>query len=220
VTTELFCGGRIYSPSAPDATAMAVTDGIISWIGEDRTGRALHPGVPVIDLAGSFVAPAFVDTHVHVTDLGLSLIGLDLSRSTSVEDCVRMVREHAASSEDDLIWGHGWDESTWSEQRPPTTAELDAAAPGRAVYLTRVDSHSAAVSTHLRFAASAADATSGYCEQTPTIVLGRPLARCSPPTLDAAPELLRSMQPRGTESSRFTNVRDRWCRASTTSANS
>ncbi|MBY3792320.1 amidohydrolase [Rhodococcus fascians] len=167
MTTELFCGGRIYSPSAPDATAMAVTDGIISWIGEDRTGRALHPGVPVIDLAGSFVGPAFVDTHVHVTDLGLSLIGLDLSRSTSVEDCVRMVREHAASSEDDLIWGHGWDESTWSEQRPPTTAELDAAAPGRAVYLTRVDSHSAAVSTRLRFAASAADATSGYSEQSP-----------------------------------------------------
>ena len=167
MTTELFCGGRIYSPSAPDATAMAVTDGIISWIGEDRTGRALHPGVPITDLAGSFVAPAFVDTHVHVTDLGLSLIGLDLSRSTSIEECLRMVREHAASSEDDLIWGHGWDESTWSEQRPPTTAELDAAAPGRAVYLTRVDSHSAAVSTRLRFAASAADATSGYSEQSP-----------------------------------------------------
>ena len=84
MTTELFCGGRIYSPTASDATAMAVTDGVVSWIGEDRNGRALQPGVTVTDLGGSFVAPAFVDTHVHLTDLGLSLIGLDLSHCRSL----------------------------------------------------------------------------------------------------------------------------------------
>ncbi|NKS71228.1 hypothetical protein GS584_23010 [Rhodococcus hoagii] len=34
----------------------------------------------------------------------------------------------------------------------PTTADLDAAAPGRAVYLSRVDAHSALCSTPLRAA--------------------------------------------------------------------
>ena len=65
VSTQLLVGGRIYSPSAPDATAMAVTDGTVVWTGEDRPGRALHPDAEVIDLDGAFVTPGFVDTHVH-----------------------------------------------------------------------------------------------------------------------------------------------------------
>ncbi|MFI8565970.1 amidohydrolase [Rhodococcus sp. NPDC078407] len=177
MTTELFCGGRIYSPMAPDATAMAVTDGIVSWIGEDRTGRALHPGVPVTDLAGSFVAPAFVDTHVHVTDLGLSLIGLDLSQCRSLDDCMRALASYAAETSDVLVWGHGWDESEWTDHRSPTTADLDAAAPGRPVYLTRVDSHSAAVSTSLRAAAPGIDAAAGFSPQSPLTADAHHLAR-------------------------------------------
>nr|WP_254925743.1 MULTISPECIES: amidohydrolase family protein [unclassified Rhodococcus (in: high G+C Gram-positive bacteria)] len=177
MTTELFCGGRIYSPMASDATAMAVTDGVVSWIGEDRTGRALHPGVPVTDLAGSFVAPAFVDTHVHVTDLGLSLIGLDLSHCRSLDDCMRALAEYAAKTSDALVWGHGWDESEWIERRSPTTSDLDAAAPGRPVYLTRVDSHSAAVSTPLRAAASGIDTAAGFSLQSPLTADAHHLAR-------------------------------------------
>ena len=56
MTTELFCGGRIYSPSAPDATAMAVTDGIVVWVGTDDVGRALHPDAEVIGDVGTTVA--------------------------------------------------------------------------------------------------------------------------------------------------------------------
>ena len=162
---------------ASDATAMAVTDGVVSWIGEDRTGRALHPGVPVTDLGGSFVAPAFVDTHVHVTDLGLSLIGLDLSHCRSLDDCLRALAEYAATTSDALVWGHGWDESEWIEHRPPTTSDLDTAAPGRPVYLTRVDSHSAAVSTPLRAAASDIDAATGFSPQAPLTADAHHLAR-------------------------------------------
>lgn len=49
-----------------------------------------------------------------------------------------------------MIWGHGWDESRWPDGRPLTTTELDTAASGRAVYLARIDVHSAAASTALR----------------------------------------------------------------------
>ncbi|MDI9895901.1 amidohydrolase [Rhodococcus sp. IEGM 1381] len=183
MTTELFCGGRIYSPMASDATAMAVTDGVVSWIGEDRTGRALHPGVPVTDLAGSFVAPAFVDTHVHVTDLGLSLIGLDLSHCRSLDDCMRALAEYAAKTSGALVWGHGWDESEWIEHRSPTTSDLDAAAPGCPVYLTRVDAHSAAVSTPLRAAAPGIDTASGFSPQSPLTADAHHLARLTARTM-------------------------------------
>ena len=154
--TQLFVGGRIYSASAPDATAMAVTDGTIVWVGQDRTGRVLHPDAEIVDLDGAFVAPGFVDTHVHVTAHGLALTGLDLTGAANRDDVLRRVGEYAAGRDDAVIWGHGWDETRWPDPTPPTTDELDAAAPGRLVYLGRIDAHSAAASTALRVADDAA----------------------------------------------------------------
>lgn len=77
--TTLLLGGRIYSPSAPDATAMAITDGTVVWVGQDGPARALHPDAELVDLEGAFVAPAFVDAHVHATATGLHLTGLNLA---------------------------------------------------------------------------------------------------------------------------------------------
>lgn len=153
VSTQLLVGGRIYSPTNPDATAMAVTDGTVSWIGEDRPARALHPDAEIVDLAGAFVAPAFVDTHVHTTATGLALIGLDLGSAASLAECLDRVRRYAAEHADAVLWGQNWDETAWPEQRPPTTTELEDAAPGRALYLTRIDAHSAVCSAALRRAA-------------------------------------------------------------------
>lgn len=165
--TQLLVDGRIYSPSSPDATAMAVTDGTVVWVGADRPGRALHPDAEIIELSGAFVAPAFVDAHVHVTATGLALIGLDLSEARSVDQVVALVREFAVANPAGLIWGHGWDDSRWSDSRPPSTADIDAAAPGRAVYLARVDVHSAVCSSALRDStAGLADAV-GYAPSAP-----------------------------------------------------
>lgn len=130
---------------------MAITDGIVVWLGDDTPARALHPDAEVVDLQGAFVAPAFVDPHVHVTDTGLRMIGLDLSGCESLADCLAALRQYAASNPDaPVIWGHGWDESAWPEARAPHTAELEQCAPGRAVYLARIDEHSGVASAPLR----------------------------------------------------------------------
>ncbi|MER2220887.1 MAG: amidohydrolase, partial [Rhodococcus sp. (in: high G+C Gram-positive bacteria)] len=62
VTTRLLVNGRIYSSFAPDATSIAITDGTVVWVGDERAGRALHPAAEVEDLGGAFVTPGFVDT--------------------------------------------------------------------------------------------------------------------------------------------------------------
>ncbi|MTE14240.1 amidohydrolase family protein [Nocardia sp. CT2-14] len=128
---------------------MAVSDGTVVWVGLDKPGRALHPDAEIIDLDGAFVAPGFVDPHVHVTALGVQLMGLDLAQARSLQECLDTVREFASAHPDGVILGAGWDETTWAEGRPPTREEIDAAAPGRQVYLARVDAHSAVVSTAL-----------------------------------------------------------------------
>lgn len=166
MSTQLLVDGRIYSPSAPDATAMAVTDGVVVWVGEDRPARALHPDAEVVELDGAFVTPAFVDTHVHVTALGLQLTGLDLAAARDRTACLELVRRFASERDDAVIWGHGWDDSRWPDAAP-TTAELDAAAPGRPVYLTRVDAHSALCSTALRQAVPDLASASGFSPDGP-----------------------------------------------------
>jgi len=146
---------------------MAVTDGTVVWIGADGPGRALHPDAELIPLDGGFVAPGFVDTHVHCTSAGLALHGLDLRASSSLEDCLGQLRRYGAAHPDGIVWGHGWDESRWPKQRPPSRAELDACVPGRELYLSRIDVHSALVSTPLLRRAAGAEREAGWSDAGP-----------------------------------------------------
>ena len=150
VRTTLSLRGRIHSPTHPDATAMAVRDGVVVWLGGDDAGRGQFPDAEVVDLDGGFVAPGFVDSHIHLTATGLSLTGLDLRASTSRAHCLQMIADYAAIHPGQPVWGHGWDESSWPERTAPSTAELDAVLGARPAYLARVDVHSALASTGLR----------------------------------------------------------------------
>ena len=113
--TTLLVNGRVYSPAMPEATAMAVREGVVAWLGSDDVGRAQFPDTEVVDLDGGFVAPAFVDSHVHLTSTGLTLVGLDLRQATSRPHCLSLIGEYAHTHPDGPIWGHGWDESGWPD---------------------------------------------------------------------------------------------------------
>ncbi len=163
--TTLLQGGRIYSPSHPDATAMAVRDGIVGWLGSDEVGRTQFPDAVVVDLDGAFVAPAFVDSHVHVTSTGLRLTGLDLGAAESPEHCRQLLAAHVAAHPGQPVWGHGWDDTHWA--RPPTTDDVDAVVGALPAYLARVDVHSAAASSALRQSVPGLSAVAGFDPQLP-----------------------------------------------------
>jgi predicted amidohydrolase YtcJ len=145
--TSLLVNGRVHSPTHPDATAMAVRDGVVAWLGSDQVGRAQFADAQIIDLEGAFVAPAFVDSHVHITATGLSLAGLDLRAAKSREDCLRLIADYANSHPDGPLWAHGWDESAWPRPVGPSTDDVDAAVGDRPAYVARVDVHSAVASS-------------------------------------------------------------------------
>ncbi len=128
---------------------MAVCDGIVEWLGSDAVGRDRYPDADIVGLDGGFVAPAFVDSHVHLTATGLTRIGLDLRAATSGRHCLQMIADYAATHAGPPVWGHGWDDADWPDG-PPSTTELDAVVGERPAYLTRVDMHSALASTALR----------------------------------------------------------------------
>jgi predicted amidohydrolase YtcJ len=143
----LYRRGRIRSAAHPSATAMLVDGERIAWIGAEDDAPAADT---TVDLAGGWLAPAFVDAHVHATSTGLALSGLDLSRTTSLDDALGRVRRTAAAlPAGAVVLGTGWDETRWPEGRPPTARELSNASGHRPVYLSRVDVHSAVVSEEL-----------------------------------------------------------------------
>jgi predicted amidohydrolase YtcJ len=166
VTTVLL-NGRVHSPVAPDATAMAVRDGIVAWLGSDDVARQQFPNAHVVDLDGGFVAPAFVDSHVHLTATGLTLAGPDLRTARSLPHCLDLIGDFARRHPDGPIWAHGWDESSWPERAAPSTDDLDAVLGGRPAYLARIDAHSAAASTALRQLAPALADAAGFDAQRP-----------------------------------------------------
>lgn len=158
---------------------MAVRGGIVAWLGTDDVGRAQFPDAELVDLAGGFVAPAFVDSHVHVTATGLALIGLDLRQARCLDDVLRLLGDYARAHPIGPIWAHGWDESQWPVPVPPTTADLDALLGDRPAYVARVDVHSAAASTALRRMAPGLATAAGHHGELPLTAAAHHLVRAA-----------------------------------------
>ena len=162
--TTLLRGGAVYNPAEPYATAMLTVGDTVAWIGsEDGADLHAQSADAVIDLDGALVTPAFVDAHVHTTSTGLALTGLELSAAASGTDLLDRVAAYAARlPQDAVVLGTGWDETRWADAIAPSAGELDRAAGGRAVYLSRVDVHSAAVSSALVAAVPEATGVPGF----------------------------------------------------------
>ena len=165
----LLVNGRVHSPAQPDATAMAVRGGVIVWLGSDEVGRSMFPDAEIEDIDGGFVAPGFVDSHIHLTATGLTLSGLDLRPAGSRAQCIQMVADYAAAHPGQPLWGHGWDETSWPENTPPSTGDLDAVLGDRPAYLARVDVHSALASTGLRRLVAELPAAAGFSAERPLV---------------------------------------------------
>jgi predicted amidohydrolase YtcJ len=161
MSTVLFRGGRVHTPDDPAATALAVTDGVISWIGGEHSITAAGRVDVTVDLDGALVVPGFVDAHVHSTDAGLPLTGVDLSAATGRQHALALLGAAAADQPDGLLWAHGWDDSRWpatgTEAGPLSGAEVDAVVGDRPAYVARIDLHSAVVSRALLRVAGVAE---------------------------------------------------------------
>lgn len=146
----LITNAAIYAPSVPFATAMLIDGQEIAWIG-DHSGAEVHRELAdtVIHAQGHFLAPGFVDAHVHATSTGIMLNGLDLTQVKNKHQFLDLLSDYAKHLSGATVLGHGWDETNWDNPELPTREEVDRATWGSVVYLSRVDVHSAIVSNSL-----------------------------------------------------------------------
>ncbi|HVL83498.1 MAG TPA: amidohydrolase family protein [Pseudonocardia sp.] len=155
----LLVGGRLLDAGGEVGTAFETAGGRITWTGTTAQARGRGAGAGVLDLAGATVTPAFVDAHVHVTAAGLLADGLDLTACPDATALLDAVAARAAARPGTLVWGHGWQDGGWAV---PPRAALDRAGAGAPVYLSRVDAHSALVSSALLDRAPGAVGAAGW----------------------------------------------------------
>lgn len=151
-------GGTIYTgvEAAPRAEMIQVRDGRIVFAGRAADAPEAT-GLTDIDLAGATLFPGFTDGHAHLDGIGWRELTLNLEGSTSVADAMARLTAWADAHPDGPIIGRGWIETRWPEARFLTRQDLDAAAPGRVVLLSRADGH-AVVASSAALAAAGVDA--------------------------------------------------------------
>jgi predicted amidohydrolase YtcJ len=136
---------RIYTLDAGFSTAAAMAfggAGKIHSIGDEQAMLAAFPAARRIDMAGRTIIPGLIDSHAHLYGLALSLSQAQLSGTTSKEEVIQRLREHAQDlAEDDWLLGRGWDQNDWPVTEFPNRHDLDAEFPDRPVWLRRIDGH-------------------------------------------------------------------------------
>ncbi len=149
VATGIDASGR--PTTALTHGSLLVREGRVAWVGP--AGGAPVGDAVRLDLEGRLVTPAFVDAHVHLAETGQQATAVDLTGATSAAALLALVAGHAEHAElsgrAGVVLGHGWDETTWEGGTVVSREDLDRATRGRPAYLSRVDVHSAMVTSAL-----------------------------------------------------------------------
>jgi len=136
--TILINGKLVVYDGAP-AQALAVRDGKITAIGRTAKIRALGgPATRVIDLGGRTAIPGLIDSHIHAIRAGLSYnTEVHWFGVRRLDEALGRLRAAAGKAPRGswLVVAGGWTERQFREDRPPTQAEIAAAAPDHHVYI-------------------------------------------------------------------------------------
>jgi predicted amidohydrolase YtcJ len=202
--TLLLTGGRVWTGDStrPWAEAVAVAGDRIVAVGSvAEVARLRGPGTRVLQLAGRFIAPGFIDNHTHFGQAGALLLGANLLDVSDPGSLVRRVREAAGRLPPGAwmvggdwgayeAWGQG---STGAAAGPagrtgfaPTRDLIDSLTPETPALLSKWDRSAwLANGRALEIARAACDWEGVECSS------GRPTGRLTP----AAAERVRAAMP-------------------------
>jgi predicted amidohydrolase YtcJ len=155
------------------ASAITIRNGRILTVGQ-KVGVA--PDARTIDLGGRTVVPGFIDAHVHYTRAGVNpgYEARRIERAFSIAELQEAIARRAAAAPrgEFITCVGGWNHTQFKEARRPTKADLDAAAPAHAVYISGTGGGTGAIANSLALAffaghGVAVDATTGVVTAAP-----------------------------------------------------
>ncbi len=123
----------------PNATAVAIKDGLFLEVGSDSEVMSLAgSNTRIVDLKGKRVLPDLIDNHTHVVRGGLNYnMELRWDGVRSLADAMDMLKRQVAITPAPQ-WVRvvgGFTEHQFAEKRLPTIEEINAVAPDTPVFL-------------------------------------------------------------------------------------
>jgi predicted amidohydrolase YtcJ len=130
------------------ASALTIKNGRIV-----NAGQRLGPDARTIDLGGRTVIPGLFDSHAHYTRAGVNpgYEARRIERAFSIAELQEAIARRAESVPpgEFITCIGGWNHTQFAEARRPTRAELDAAAPRHAVYISGTGGGTGAITNSL-----------------------------------------------------------------------
>ena len=160
----ILINGTIHTldPSRPRAEAVAIRDGRILKVGAAAEVRGLAgKETRIIDLAGGFVLPGFIDSHTHFLNGGFSLSSIQLRDVRTREEFAAKVAAKVKNLEKgEWVQNGDWDHELFTPVELPRREWIDSVSPDNPVCVNRYDGH-------MVLANSAALRISGVTKSTP-----------------------------------------------------
>ena len=152
---QLFTNGTIMTmdPGNPQVDAMLVKRGEIVALGDsDALRDQVSRDVRVVDLQGGVLMPGFIEAHGHFPGEGLSAVAVDANSPPigdldSIATLLERLRTLAQRRPDGTLMAFGFDDTTVSDQRYPTRAELDTVSDSRPIMVMHISGHLGVVNT-------------------------------------------------------------------------
>ncbi len=171
------------TPARDGAESLAIVNARV-WTGDDRRRWAdavltsgdriaavgssaeimkrVSASARVIDARGAFVAPGFIDSHIHFLLGGLGLASVQLRDAATRDEFVRRIAEFARTQPaGGWIRNGDWDHERWGGELP-RREWIDGVTADHPVWLNRLDGHMA-------LANSAALRAAGVTRDTPDV---------------------------------------------------
>jgi len=143
----VYYNGQVYSGEPRLCQAFEVEDGRFSFVGTDAQALKRQADA-YIDLEGAFVSPGFIDSHMHLLNLGQALSVAPLAENTgSLEEmlaCLAKARPWLGG----WILGRGWNQDLFSDtDRMPNRYDLDRVSREVPICAVRCCGHAMAVNS-------------------------------------------------------------------------
>lgn len=188
----------------PTLSAIGIAGGRIAALGSAAVKAHTIRATRVIDLAGAFVMPGFIDCHTHFLIGSDLLTQPNLREAKSPQEFARIVGEAARQLKPgQWVQGGSWDAELWGGELPDRRW-MDPATPDTPVAVQRLDLHMLALN-------SAALKAAGIDRNTPDVPGGVIVRdKDGHPTgilKDAAMDLVKRAIPAPTEADREAAVR-------------
>ncbi len=124
------------------AKALLIANGIVAAYGEpgDLRGAAKSMGADIVEYSYP-ILPGFIDAHMHLDGLGVTLASIDLNNARSIDEIGELLIRGPRMRLGEWIIARGFDHELLAEKRMPTRRDLDKFVKDRPVLLIHRSGH-------------------------------------------------------------------------------